>query len=104
MVSDATYMARIARILYEQHAYEPNWMAVADVQMAILPSNYIGSGQDADSAIERCALDPVSPVIYTDGTGQSALSLEGGDRGQVNARVKDWIERHDRSELPFGLR
>jgi hypothetical protein len=102
MVSDATLKARIARILYQQGAYLPDWVAVADIEARILPAEWQGR-VDAQSAIERTALDSASPVVYKPGTGRSALSLERGSRADVDARVKDWIERHDPSELPFGL-
>ena len=98
MVSDATYKARTAAVLYRESAYLPQWMSVANVVDEIADPAEIGS---AESAIRRTAADRVSPVIFTPGTGRSAVSLE---RGDVDARVKDWIERHDPSELPFGLR
>ena len=102
MVSDNTLKARIARVLYRQGAYLPDWMAVSDVEAAILPQQWQGR-VDGVSAIERTALDPASPVVFKPGTGRSAVALERGSRADVNARVKDWIERHDPSELPFGL-
>lgn len=104
MVSDDTYMARTAAELYSQHAYPPTWVAVADVKAAILPDTYIGTGREAESAIERTALDATSPVEYVRHTGRSALTLEHGSRADVNARLKDWINRHDPSELPSGLK
>lgn len=100
MVSDDTYKARTAAHLYEEAAYLPYWVAVTKVVDAIADPAEQGS---AESAIERTALDNLSPVVFTPGTGQSALSLERGDRGTVDARVKDWIERHDPDALPFGL-
>ena len=103
MVSDNTLKARIARILYQQGAYAPNYVEVSAMESQILPDDWQGR-VDGVSAIERVALDPASPVEYADGTGRSAVWLERGSRADVNARVKDWIERHDPSELPFGLR
>jgi hypothetical protein len=102
MVSDVTLKARIAAECYRHAAYPPDYVEVATVEAAILPPEWQGR-IDAVSAIDRMALDPASPVEYADGTGQSAIWLKRGPRGQVNARVKDWIERHDPSELPFGL-
>jgi hypothetical protein len=103
MVSDNTLKARIPKVLYRQGAYLPDWMAVSDVEAAILPPQWQGR-IDGVSAIERVALDPTSPVVFKPGTGRSAIALERGPRADVNARVKDWIQRHDPSELPFGLR
>lgn len=101
MVSDDTYKARTGATLYREGAYIPQWMSVDDVVDEIAALAEPGS---AESAIRRAAADPQSPVVYTPGTGRSAVSLERGPRADVNARVKDWIERHDPSELPFGLK
>lgn len=101
MVSDKTYKARTGAVLYKEAAHIPKWMSVDDVVGEIAAPGEPGS---AESAIRRTAADPQSPVVYTPGTGRSAVSLERGARADVDARVKDWIERHDRSELPFGLR
>jgi hypothetical protein len=103
MVSDSNLKARIPAECYRHHAYQPDWVAVTVVKAAILPPQWQGR-IDAMSAIDRTARDPVCPVIYKPGTGDSALTIERGPRGQVNARLKDWIERHDPSELPFGLK
>ena len=103
MVSDATLKARIAAECYRHAAYPPDYVEVGTVEAAILPPKWEGR-VDGVSAIERVALDPASPIEYADGTGRSAVWLERGARADVNARVKDWIERHDPSELPFGLR
>lgn len=103
MVSDNTLKARIARVLYEQGAYLPNYVKVSVIESKILPAQWQGR-VDGVSAIERTALDPASPVVFKPGTGRSAVALERGSRADVDARVKDWIERHDPSELPFGLR
>lgn len=101
MVSDDTYKARTVAQLYREGAYPPNWMAVDDLADEIAAPGRQGS---AYSAIERTALDSLSPVEFAPGTGRSAVRFEQGSRGQVNTRAQDWIERHDRSELPFGLR
>lgn len=100
MVSDDTLKARVATHLYMNGTYLPRWEAVDDVKKAIAPMAEQGS---ADSAIERTVLDNLSPVVYVDGTGRSAVALERGPRDKVNARVKDWIERHDSDELPRGM-
>ena len=62
MVSDATYKARTAAVLYRESAYLPQWMSVADVVDEIADPAEIGS---AESAIRRTAADRVSPVIFT---------------------------------------
>lgn len=100
MVSDDTLKARVAGELYREGTYLPQWMAVTDLADRIAPPAEQGS---ADSAIERCALANLFLVTYVDGTGCSAVALGRGPRDKVNARVKDWIERHDPAELPFGL-
>ena len=102
MVSDETLKARTARVLYRRGAYLPDWVAVDDVEAGILPVNW-QHRVDAVNAIEGVALDQTSPVVFKPGTGRSAVALELGSRADVNDRVKDWIERHDPSELPFGL-
>lgn len=104
MISDNTLKARVPAELYYQHAYPPRWVATADVKLAILPSNYIGSGRDAASAIVSTALDTSSPVEFVQYTGRGALTLERGPRTEVNDRIAAWIERHDSSELPSGLK
>ena len=104
MISDDTFIARAAAHLYREAAYLPHWVAVDDLVDEITDPNDRGSGGSAESAIRRTAADLRSPVVYTPGTGRSAVSLERGSRGQVDARVRDWIERHDGSELPSGLR
>jgi hypothetical protein len=101
MVSNTTLKARVAAELYLEAAYPPRWMAVDDLKWRIAPPAEQGS---ADSAIEQTARDDLAPVDYVDGSGDSAVALERGSRGQVNARVKDWIERHDSDELPTGLK
>lgn len=101
MVSDNTYKARTVAYLYQEAAYLPQWVAIDDVVAAIADPSELGS---AESAIRRTASDRLSPVIYTPNTGDSAISLERDDRATVDERCKDWIERHDPSELPFGLR
>ncbi len=102
MVSDATLKARVAAELYRDGVYRDlgSWMAVSDLADRIAPPAEQGS---ADGAIEDTALANLSPVTYVDGTGHSAVALERGPRGKINARVKDWIERHDPDERPFGL-
>lgn len=101
MVSDETYKVRTVAHLYQEAAYLPQWEAIDDVGDKIAAPGEPGS---AESAIRRTASDRLSPVIYTPNTGDSAVSLERDDRATVDERCRDWIERHDRSELPFGLR
>jgi hypothetical protein len=101
MVADDTLKARVVRELYLEAAYLPRQAATDDVAMVIAPPAEQGS---AHSAIERTMLASLAPVDYVDGTGRSAIAFERGQRDQINARAKDWIERHDPDELPSGLK
>jgi hypothetical protein len=101
---DNTLKARVPAELYYQRSYPPKWVATADVKVTILPPNYIGSGRDAASAIVSTALDRSSPVEFVQYTGRGALTLERGPRKTVNKHIADWINRHDPSELPSGLK
>jgi hypothetical protein len=55
-------------------------------------------GEYGENTLERCYPG------NSGGTGRSAITFERGPRDQINARAKDWIERHDPDELPSGLK
>ena len=96
MASDTTLKARFVAELHKRDAYLPKWQELSALAVDVHPT----APGTAESVLREMALDDVSPVVFTPGTGRSAVSLERDSY----ARAKEWIERHDPSELPFGMR
>ena len=86
MASDDTLKARIVAALHQRGACLPDWEELGHLAMDVDAT----APGTAESVIRQMALDDVSPVVFTPGTGRSAVSLERDSY----ARAKDWIERH----------
>lgn len=101
MVIIDTYKARVVKVLYQDGAYPPQMMKVADAADAIAAP---GEKPKAMQAITSTALDDFSPVMFVNGTNQSAISFGIGPISQIHEEATDWIELWDADEMPPGLK
>lgn len=96
-----TYKARVVKVLYQDGAYPPQIMKVADAADAIAPPS---NKPKALQAINKTVLDSFSPAVYVQNTGRSAISFGRGSVSEINKHAREWIKMHDENEMPDGLK